>query len=282
MQRSYRHTAQCVAQILNSNFSISVSHNIKTLSGIISFPITYKTTVAKAINAGKVNHTSLDTTKKFDVSRGNLWELNAKHWKLDTVAADYYLLILGSIIDPNKFKRLLEPMSVRVCDQFARYTDMALGGELRHATTVKGLPRRLAEALRDRTIRDDSRHMAWQGWYHFRQRYGKLALEWAVEAFSTKRWNKAYGGGKWATIANTLLMLENDDIKPQGFIDTCWGLQHNGGIYFNKWWPVKGIQQVLDLNQKGWYCSIVPTASGFIREKTKEIAQEACECPSHE
>ena len=60
------------------------------------------------------------------------------------------------------------------------------------------------------------------------------------------------------------------------------GVTAQWGMYFNKWWSVKGIQEVLDANQKGWYCSIVPTANSFVRENTKEIVQEACECPSHE
>jgi hypothetical protein len=43
-------------------------------------------------------------------------------------------------------------------------------------------------------------------------------------------------------------MYETDELTPLMFVDTCWGLQHNGGAYFDKAWPTKGLKNVLDAN----------------------------------
>ena len=210
----------------------------------------------------------------------NRWGLNSTGWNLSKAAADYYILHLATIYDEERFKPYLARHTDILVDQFSRYTDMAVGGELRHSRSTDGFARPLKEALRDGTVQGGRTH-AWEGWYWFRSRYGVLALKWAVEAFNDGgKWGASYGGHRWGTIANTLYMFERDETTPQTFVDTCWGLQHNGGIYFNKWWNTQDVKYVLDLNQNGSYCKLWYYSSHIVQGllPLDTIKEEMCQC----
>jgi len=219
------------------------------------------------------------TAAKVIKTGDNQWGLKGMEWSLAKESADYYLLTLGTIIDPKKYEPYLTAKTKIILDQFCRYTDMAVGGELRHAKNTTNLARPLQIALKDETIRG-SRNSAWEGWYWFRQRYGTLALKWAVSCFNTpKRYNGGYGGLPWGNIANTLYMYERGHITPHTFIDTCWGLQHNNGTYFNKWWNTMGIKTSLDLNQWGFYCKLWNRTNRMVHQLFKEdFIKEHCLC----
>ena len=216
----------------------------------------------------------------------NPWNLKGNHWSLKKAAANYYMLTLCNLLD-DKFEPFLNRHTDILVDQFSRYTDMVVGGELRHTQHTQGMPNKLKQALKDNTLlgpKSSSRHGAWEGWYWFRSRYGVLATQWAVDAYNDEtKWSKGYGGKPWANIANTLCMFERDQITPHSFVDTCWGLQHNGGVYFNKWWDTSGLKHVLDLNQAGWYCQLIDYTSwstrGVIATKPNlELIKSACIC----
>lgn len=226
----------------------------------------------------------LNHQTKFIKKGKNLWGLKDTTWNLSVVASDYYILLLANIFDPEKYTPYLEHRSNTIVDQFTRYTDMAVGGELRHAHKIgakDSIPLPLMEALYDDTL-NGSRNSAWEGWYHFRHRYGILALVWAVGTFGLKGWGGGYGGKRWMNIANTLLMYEQGLTTKHTFIDTCFGLQHNGGIYFNKWWSTSGIKKVLDSNQRGDYCGIYKNTTQMVKNiVNKDISamlKEACLC----
>ena len=226
--------------------------------------------------------TDINSNQKVLVkSAENVWGLNSNTWKLSKMAADYYLLHLATLYDSDRFMPYLSRTTDTLIDQFARYTDMAVGGELRHSKSTKGFAKPLREALRDGTVQG-GRTSAWIGWYWFRSRYGVLGLKWAVEAFNDPdKWPSGYGGLRWGTIANTLYMFERDLITPQSFVDTCWGLQHNGGIYFNKWWSTENVKYALDLNQAGIYCKLWEMGSNMVQKLfRKETAKEMCQCHS--
>ena len=222
----------------------------------------------------------------------NPWGLMGHTLALYKWAADYYILTVMTMQEPkNKaYNLMLEKRSEKIADQFARYTDMAVGGEIRHTpkSNYKTMNRPMIEALEDGTIGHSQsgtgRHSAWNGWYWFRQRYGTVALKWAVEIFKTMKWSSAYGGLRWGDIANTLYLYESEDISKHVFIDTCWGLQHNGGVYFNKWWTYKlsTLKKVLDLNLQGHYCIIADQyASQMVKKMFAEKVKESCLCSKH-
>ena len=240
-------------------------------------------------NKAVIQTSSLDTATQYVKKGDNLWGLKAPTWNLPKVTSDYYMLSLASFMDEKKYTPYLQNRTDMLADQFTRYTDMAVGGELRHTKVkIEGgqinadeVPRQVLQALNNTTLQG-SRNSAWEGWYHFRQRFGTLALVWAVETFSISGWGGGYGGTKWANIANTLLMYEKGDITKHTFVDTCFGLQHNGGVYFDKWWTTTGIKKVLDSNQQGLYCSLHPRCSlQVFKLIPKHIIEETCQCGNH-
>ena len=212
----------------------------------------------------------------------NKWGLNSRDWNLRKAACDYYLLLLATLYDEDKYSDYSKYMTDRLVTQFTRYTDMAIGGEIRHMTHRTHLPTRLRHALADGTLAN-GRNSAWEGWYWLRKRYGTVALRWIVKAYNEGfRWKSGYGGEPWGNIAKTLLLWEEGKISDTVFVDTCWGLQHNGGKYFDKWWSTGGLQYSLDSNQEGNYCALIPQASTRVRQLiTKEMMEAFCSCGNH-
>ena len=242
---------------------------------------THNTTNTKEYDSNVPLDTSVAVIKKGN----NLWGLkHPTNWSLSKQAADYYMLQLATIMDEEKYKPYLDKKSATLVDQFSRYTDMAVGGELRHSRRTGHMPKRLKEAFRNGVLRKNGksqgRTSAWEGWYWLRQNYGTVALLWAVRAFNYgQAWGSGYGGTKWANIANTLYMYEKGEITEHAFIDTCWGLQHNGGIYFNKWWQTGGTQHILNVNLKGEYCQLWHMTSHAVQSLIPiELAKEHCSC----
>jgi hypothetical protein len=193
-----------------------------------------------------------------DVRWGH-WGLR-KGFDLRKAAADFYLLYDLYIDDDDegKFKEMFDWL----LSQFIAYTDMAVGGELRHArkkVLQAYIPTPLKRAMRDGTL-PMSRHDAWKGWRYFRMNYGTKALQWAVEIFPHFGGN-SFGGQRWSNIARVLREFEDGELTPIIFVDTCWGLQHNGGAYFNKAWSTNGLKSVLDANLESNYAGLRAVAS---------------------
>lgn len=245
------------------------------------FEFKHNTVDTKDYNSTNQLDTSVAVIKKGN----NLWGLkHPSNWSLSKQAADYYMLQLATIVDEETYKPYLDKKTEVLVDQFSRYTDMAVGGELRHSKQTSHMPKRLREAFRNGVLKKNGksqgRASAWEGWYWLRQNYGTVALLWAVRAFNhTQAWSSGYGGTKWANIANTLYMYEKGEITEHAFIDTCWGLQHNGGIYFNKWWQTGGTKHILDINLRGEYCQLWHMAGHAIQSLIPtELAKEHCSC----
>ena len=174
------------------------------------------------------------------------WQNAVRLWGLDTTldltrtAADFYLLYDLNLVDKDDgwFALLLSKLT----SMFAQYTDMIIGGELRH------LVRTRQPILREEFVMSGmSRPIAWIKWRDFRKKYGVAALTMASRAFG-KGTKQSFGGAKWAHIARVLQMHETGVLTPLMFVDFCWGLQHNGGTYFNKVWVDNDLRRVLDAN----------------------------------
>ena len=236
------------------------------------------------------DHVIESSTPKYRISDENPWGLLGHTLDLSKWAADYYLLLLLQIQDPSDTNKIMfNTKADKICDQFVRYTDMAVGGEIRHTWTNNFpiMARPLVEALQDGTVgrssNGTSRNSAWTGWYWFRQKYGDVALKWATETFNKGEWGNAYGGKKWGNISNTLYLYETGEITRDVFIDTCWGLQHNGGTYFNKWWGqgLYQLQEVLNLNLNGNYCGVYQYASAMVKKLATGKIEDVCSCNAH-
>ncbi len=185
------------------------------------------------------------------------------------LAADFYLLYELSLdnMDDGRFQAWLDDN----LSLFVNYTDMVVGGELRHASGILDDDEQtpLTKAIKS-TFRRSERGEAWLAWYDFRKEHGKQALEWATNIFNTftagKSGDYGYGGPKWASISDALLMLEAGTISPVAFVDMCWGLEHNGGCYFSKLpWQAE-VQEVLDANLRGRTDTVLEYATEDVRK----------------
>jgi hypothetical protein len=180
-----------------------------------------------------------------------LWGLQIINLK--ELIADYYLLQDLYVGEAPEFEPIdeghFEPHVAWMFEQFSAYTDMVVGGELRHGRKMikawSKLPKPMASAIKEGSLLAISRNAAWHAWYYFRLQYGTLALGWAEDAFARFKSN-AYGGPKWAAIARALRWYEEDVHTQVGFVDECCSLQHNGGSYFNKLWSVHGLDVILN------------------------------------
>ena len=191
----------------------------------------------------------------------NLWQLPSE-WDLVTDVANFYslynLFIQGR--DDGRFALLVS----RILPLVQNYTDMVIGGELRHVVSKCGKDPILVESLS--TLRQTLRNDAWVKWWAIRKQYGLEALELAVKAF--KKGKNNLGGPRWATITRVLLAMLRGEISKTMFLDTCFCMQHNGGQYFSKlsgWYGWK-VRPVLDLNLAGDMEGVLRYASRDVRE----------------
>jgi len=213
-----------------------------------------KTTVIKkkekhsiAVQLGAKGTGEMSDSKKKAVT---LWGLDPTI-DLNSACAAFYLA-MDLDLDGLDEKGAYKAVASGIVEQFTNYTDMVVGGELRHAVhkvKAKGeIPPRLSGALKS-VLRTGSRHEAWVAWYYLRLTYGSAALRWAEETF--KLFVKGgYGGPAWAGIATHLRKWEEgrDNYNDLIFVDFCWGLEHNGGNYFNKLWKPPDAE-LLDAKQ---------------------------------
>ena len=202
-----------------------------------------------------------------------IWELPTS-LRLKPLASDFYLLYDLYLDDKDDGR--LDDFVQRWLPVFKNYTDMVIGGELRHNERRGGFynPITLKE-MHDFLKTDGSgrhnRSTVWIAWNDFRARHGTHALRWAQEVFHAFS-GGGYGGPLWANIAETLEYLEEDEISSVMFMDMVWGLQHNGGQYFSKlMWDMAGVVSVLDANLRGNISELLDSASPEVVQFYNEV-----------
>lgn len=144
----------------------------------------------------------------------------------------------GSELEARVRKRH-ESVVASIAPFFATYLALAIGGEIRH---FRGgsyqLPQLQRDYRFDEFLSAGSRQYA-QGLV-VTVLEGKSAteqarfVELAAHAFGTGRWNPAFGGPKWAKIAETLHGYVAGTTPAAVFVDAVFDLRHNTGVIFNK------------------------------------------------
>ena len=155
---------------------------------------------------------------------------------LHGIAADFYLFY--AMKDGSEYlQERFEEYSQVVAKQLAIYMDAAVGGELRHKHFM-GLPK-------------GNRSLARGEWRRLRIQHGADLVAQGRECFMGKSWGGAYGGPRWAKIADLLFQHLDGKYTPSFFIDLALALQHNTGSVFNKvsdYWHQQSLKTVLDAN----------------------------------
>ena len=173
------------------------------------------------------------------------------------VAADFYLLYQMHLDGENQ--EMLDSFLKKVVPIFVNYTDMAIGGELRHVysrvNTAKAFKDGEVGLEYDKLIQrcDVSRANAWRQWKVSRDEQGLAAVEACRDYFNLMGMRVGFGGKLWGNIADTLLMYLKGELSDVLFLDLCFGLEHNGGKYLNKigGWYYGKLVAVLDANLAG-------------------------------
>ena len=196
------------------------------------------------------------------------WELPYT-FNCTTAAAEFYLLYALNLrgLDQGMFNEWME-VHLPI---FKKYTDMVVGGELRHVIH-QGASEENLQYLAWSDLcpmpHPSSREAMWKAWYGVRQEWGIDALKDAKIMFDSMGYSNAFGGELWGNIAENLIYLEEGQISPTLFIDLCFGLVHNGGVYLDKLgaWNSNKLKRVLDINLSGKLENLVPYAGDEVKE----------------
>lgn len=199
------------------------------------------------------------------------WGVNP-YLKLSEWAADFYTLYYLTLDHPD-VKEMFEEYKEILLVQFVNYVDMALGGELRHAShratgisKVRGLSP-LHNKIIGAMIGSDAsgRQNAWRKWRIIRDEHGLEALIVAEDAFKKMSWSGAYGGKKWGTAAEILHHYLDNNITATAYIDTIWSLQHNCNYILDKVWQLdSSLKFILD-------CKVEDKIQPITKYCTKEV-----------
>jgi hypothetical protein len=179
----------------------------------------------------------------------------------------YVLIHLTEYYPDNaRPKYALDAKVELLADQFAKYLDLAIGGELRHYIRCS-----------DRIERDErvpetaSRSAAWMQWKGIREQHGITALKLAVDLFGLYDWKDSYGGPSWANIAQALIEYETGEWTKLMFIDQVFSLKHNGGPVFSKVWDTTYLMEVLDANLHSNIPYLVRKSSDKVVDMVRDI-----------
>jgi len=117
----------------------------------------------------------------------------------------------------------------------------------------------------------------------YRRAGGKLTSKWLSDTFWNKNtkhlpgtdtgWYGGFGGEKWATCADVLVMYENGEVQGQpftakNFCDRVFALQHNGGTILSKMsWgcDLSQLSIVLEAHHYGNYTMLNKYASSHVQ-----------------
>ena len=183
----------------------------------------------------------------------DLWDLPLD-LDLPGVAATFYLRA-DMAAEDDMYRDRFVAFAEEIAPIFARYLDMAIGGELRYGVDecegARGLmPDILAKYDNGRGQRLE-RGRAWAEWKELRAEIGAKALVQAEDCLLNGSWHGGMGGKKWGSAAHLLLLYETGQIDHITFVDSAFGLEHNNGCIFNKRWTGGSkLRQVLDANLK--------------------------------
>ena len=216
-----------------------------------------------------------------------------KVWGIDSTisltqqAADFYLLEDLYIDHPNN-KEVWQERKAKtefLATQFTNYLNMSIGGEVRHAR--RHIPSSyISASLATEPVRQilgfspagdmRSRITEWCLWKELQNICGVVPLiEGARDLFYSEEvaWRGSFGGEKWGKIADVLLLYLKGKVNATIFVDTTWGLKHNGSVVFDKIWAIypSDLAGILDSNFNGYMEELASWASENIKNLRNKL-----------
>ena len=232
-----------------------------------------------------------------------------QHLPLPQAACEFYLLMDASLCPPSEHQEMaakrFEQLTHYLASQMSLYIECACLGEARYAmgrvrdaSNAKFLknPKWMA-VYNDLCVGDKDRYTVWKMFPVLSRKYaggrgrkrgyrgkgratpsgeGTTLLLFTVLVHDTLNWRSdGFGGKKWAECAKTVLAYRRRRIDPVSFVDTAFGLKHNGNIVFDKLWPVHGIERILDANQRGDMAELCKLASTEVTDLWKAACNDS-------
>lgn len=199
---------------------------------------------------------------------------------LAQAAADFYLLADLAVEDDDA-DDLMRAHAEILAQQFARYIEIACAGEARYGVgggihnmgSVARNPQFKAFCAAIKALQQHGgRANVWANYDSLTRRFGKQTLVFLVLLFDRGHWaSKAFGGKKWGVCAKTALAYRRGQMSAVLFVDTAFGLTHNGNIVYDKLWSVGGLKKVLDYNLVGEIAAVAKYARPSIRNRWAKV-----------
>jgi len=204
---------------------------------------------------------------------------------LDEEIATFY--VMGDVADKTPEAAMAYALWLERTDKWIRdYMFLACAGESRYLHQIAtmqytSIPKALRAALH--THKASTRALAWQNVLEVALPRADM-LEGIYRAFNQPRlWkqHKNIGGFLWAKIALLTLQRERGQISAEVYIDSCWGLVHNGSSAFNKAYPLSSYtSKILTAAMRGdikpllWFVD-EPVARLWFEVQGKEVPWES-------
>ncbi len=217
------------------------------------------------------------------------WSKHIPKIALSRVAADFYLLS-NLVLDFPDIRPDYEAYVANVAKTFEVYVVLAVGGELRHARTESslcnykvhgGMPE-LSDWLMQYAClargageaRNNARTKAGERLLKSYQSgdVDKIELiDKVASAFKDLRWTGSYGGDKWGQAADCLSMYLKEETTATIFVDTMFGIQHNGGCIFSTAYTTTFVEHILNWNQSGQMDYLRPYATEIFHGVERKV-----------
>jgi len=196
---------------------------------------------------------------------------------LAQAAADFYLLA-DLAIEDDAADAALHTLADTLAEQMARYVEIACAGEARYGLSKAQLhkvvrnPQFKAFVAALGQLKQGGRFHVWANYDGLVRRFGKQTLLFLVLIFEKGKWaGGAFGGKKWAVCAKTALAYRRGQLSAVLFVDTAFGLTHNGNIVYDKLWSVSGLKKVLDANLAGKMVKVAEYAGPSVRNRWAKV-----------
>lgn len=105
----------------------------------------------------------------------------------------------------------------------------------------------LVDSLKKITGSESERPAAWKKWARASKQHGMVAaMQVCRDMFMTGEWRPSMGGYWWGLIADSVLRYAKGEMPAAIFVDTIFGLEHNGATVFNKIYKTHNLDSLLD------------------------------------
>ena len=165
----------------------------------------------------------------------------------------YYALSYLALEKPSEFAKEFQEFSTTLATEFFDYTVRATGGEVRNFSNndetdavFKTFPPEISKFIAEH--QSCTRKHMYTDWVALKSKFTEIELlGFAQKMFNAGKWRHGFGGESWGKICALAIQFAKKEITPVIFVDTCWGLHHNGNVFLDKEYKIPScLVEILD------------------------------------